>query len=134
MLGELRDSLSFYHERKDYDLFRQFFVYLKNHARDGHPKLPYFSYEQFAKAYSEFRSYMEQNQIDSQAEFQTADSLLQFLYELNVIFYKTQGAKAQIWKTSFASRTRGDIRPRVAIGGEYRMHRGLARAIYPEFL
>ena len=66
--------------------------------------------------------------------FGKPERFLQLLYELGLVFYEAQGADRQIWKTYADAKADGDFRPQVRLDGNYRLHRGLARAIYKDFL
>jgi len=146
LLGEIRDSLAFYTDVSDYIVFIQFFHHLERRlpqseiASTKHPgttflrRYPTFSHDDYRLAYREYLDYLEKNKIGVPEMFGKPERFLQLLYELGLVFYEAQGADRQIWKTYADAKADGDFRPQVRLDGNYRLHRGLARAIYKDFL
>jgi len=146
LLGEIRDSLAFYTDVSDYIVFIQFFHHLeqrlpqietpstRNPGITFRRRLPTFSHEDFAAAYNQYITYLEASKISIPEMFGKSERFLQLLYELGLVFYEAQGADRIIWKTYADAKAEGDFRPQVRLDGNYRLHRGLARAIYKDFL
>jgi hypothetical protein len=146
LLGEIRDSLAFYTDVSDYIVFIQFFHHLEHrlpHIETPstlHPgktftrRIPMFSHEDFGAAYREYIAYLEATKISVPEMFGRQERFLQLLYELGLVFYEAQGANYVIWKTYADAKAEGDFRPQVRLDGNYRLHRGLARAIYKDFM
>lgn len=102
LLGEIRDNLAFYHPASD-----------------------------FVQAYKEFVGHLESQGNSKPLIFQSADYVLQLLFELNIIAYidgYRDGTPFQRWY--FKERSHANIRPKVKINATYRMHKGIAQALY----
>lgn len=127
LLGEIRDNLSFYHPASDFDLFRNFFEYLKPYVNDKRE----FDYGKFAEAYNNFADHLNEQKLAIPLIFQSTDYVLQLLFELNIIAYlemADDGKPYQRWY--FKERSHANIRPKVKINGRYKMHKGIAQALY----
>ena len=121
LLGEVKDFLAFYHSDKDYELFLKFFEYLNGKAS--------FDYNDFLNSFEEFATYIEKNEISIPKFFESSDSFLQFLFDLNIICYieDTEDEHPHIhW--SFRERTYSNINPKVKEGVRYSIHYGLQKA------
>ena len=128
LLGEIRDNLAFYHPASDFDIFRNFFEYLKPYVEK---KRREFNYADFTEAYNNFIKHLNEQGIAKPLIFQSADYVLQLLFELNIIAYlddSVSGVPLQRWY--FKERSHANIRPKVKINGKYRMHKGIADALY----
>lgn len=130
LLGEVRDSLLFYYQVKEIELFRQFFEFLVDHV-DRRSRT--FEYRSFITAYDNTISYIRRNDLSVPVIFETADKFLQVLYEQNVIGFLEEGYTPgrMINRWSFRERSFANIRPKVSTGVLYRIHFGIARALYP---
>ncbi|MCP9750172.1 P-loop ATPase, Sll1717 family [Ferruginibacter sp. HRS2-29] len=121
LLGEIKDYLAFYHSDKDYELFLKFFEYLNGKAQ--------FNYDEFMFCYEQFALHIEKNNIDTPKFFESSDSFLQFLFDLNIICYveETEDYEPHIhW--SYRERTYSNINPKVKEGVKYSIHYGLQKA------
>jgi len=128
LLGEIRDNLAFYHPASDFDLFRNFFQYLKPYVD---VKWREFKYNDFVLAYDKFITHIDKQGNSKPLIFQSADYVLQLLFELNIIAYiedYRDGVPYQRWY--FKERSHANIRPKVKINATYRMHKGIAQALY----
>lgn len=149
LLGEVKSQISFYHSAEDYELFVQFFAFLKGKAS--------FSYEQYLSAYQNFEAFMDRNDLRKPHFFENADSFLQLLYELNVICYKERVENSSDidfewdstldWDTKsardvnkgsnhevfiswcFRERSFAKLSPKVKTHVRYSVHFGLAKAL-----
>jgi hypothetical protein len=125
MLGEVKDQLSFYHTSEDYELFLKFFGYLKGK--------PSFSYDEYIEAYNAFDEFIKRNRIKKPVFFDTADTFLQFLYELNVLCYKERLDDANNYSNfirwSFRERSFTNLSPKVKTHVRYSVHFGLGKAL-----
>lgn len=128
-MGEIRDNLSFYHPASDFDLFRNFFQYLKSFVDK---KWREFNYIGFIQAYGQFTDHLDKQGINPKPLiFQSGDYVLQLLFELNIIAYideVNRDIPYQRWY--FKERSHANIRPKVKINATYRMHKGIAQALY----
>ena len=120
LLGEIKDYLAFYHSDKDYELFLKFFEYLSGKAN--------FTYDEYLNAYDEFATYIENDNIDVPYFFESSDSFLQFLYDLNIVCYIEDTENDTHIHWSFRERTYSNINPKVKEGVRYSIHYGLQKA------
>lgn len=121
LLGELRDSLMFYYDEREYEIFLKFFEYLRGGIK--------FDYATYIGAYAEFNQFLISQQADIPKVMETAEEFLQFLYEQNVLCFKEQGEDEPFIRWCFRERTLADISPKVKIGQEYEIHYGLANTL-----
>lgn len=123
LLGEVKDQLSFYHSKEDYDTFLNFFNYLHGSSR--------FDYDEYIKAYQELLEFLNKNSIKVPKFFESPDSFLQFLYELNVIAYEEYIEELDrfFYRWCFRERSTSNVSPKVMTHKKYRIHYGLARAL-----
>ncbi len=130
LLGEIKDSLAFYYEVKDYELFLKFFEFLNKYITTRGKR---FSYDDFINAYDDLIQYMKRNEQQIPIIFETADIFLQFLYELNIIAYLEQSHTSkgleEFFTWSFRVRSYANIRPKVRTRLHYILHSGIARAL-----
>lgn len=118
LLGEIKDQMCFYYSAEEYEHFLSFFTFLK-----GSSRLDYSSYLQAFQSFAEAH-----NNLPKFAK--SANTFLQFLYDLNVIGYKetTEDGKSQFhW--CFRDRTPANISPKVKIGVDYIIFKGLQKAL-----
>ncbi len=121
LAGEIKDSLSFYHTPREYELFLKFFEYLEGEWA--------FTYEEYIQAYDGFIRFLEFNKFKKPTFFESADTFLQYLYELNVICYIEETVDAEpLFRWCFRERSNANISPKVKTGVRYRIHYGLERA------
>lgn len=121
LLGEVKDYLAFYHSDSDYELFLKYFEFHNGKA--------HFTYDEFMYTYNQFADYIEKNDIDIPAFFESSDKFLQFLYDLNIICYieDTDDSDTHIhW--SYRDRSYSNINPKVKEGVRYSIHYGLQKA------
>jgi len=126
LLGEIRDQLLFYYSQDEYDVFLQFFTYLKGKSK--------FSYDEFVDAYNEYIAEMAALNRTVPKFFETSDTFLQFMYEQNVICYKEASEKGsqsseKFIRWCFRERTLSNMAPKVRIGVEYEVFYGLTKAL-----
>jgi len=121
LLGEVKDQLSFYYTSNDYELFLKFFEYLKGKSK--------FSYEEYISAYQNFVKYLDTNSIKRPNFFEAPDVFLQFLYELNVIFFIEKKAGGNFIRLCFRERNPTNISPKVITHQTYQIHYGLIEAL-----
>jgi hypothetical protein len=117
LLGEIKDQLSFYYTDNDYQLFLKFFEYLKGKSQ--------FSYDEYLSAYQAFVGYLDSNSIRRPKFSEAPDVFLQFLYELNVIFYIEKVSGGNFIRLCLRERTPTNISPKVKTHQTYQIHYGL---------
>ena len=117
LLGEIKDQLSFYYTDNDYQLFLKFFEYLNGKSE--------FSYDEYLTAYQAFVGYLDSNLIKRPKFSEAPDVFLQFLYELNVIFYIEKVLGGNFIRLCLRERTSTNISPKVKTHQTYQIHYGL---------
>ena len=121
LLGEVKDHLSFYYRRSDYEIFLKFFQYLNGRSR--------FSYDDYLKAYGAFDRFL-QRQSSERPEFcSSPDEFLQFIYELNVVAYILDTHDKPFFGYCFRERSPSNISPKVRTHARYDVHYGLMKAL-----
>jgi hypothetical protein len=121
LLGEVKDQLSFYYTSNDYELFLKFFEYLKGRSQ--------FSYEEYMGAYQNFVKYLDTNSIKRPKFVEAPDVFLQFLYELNVIFFIEKKAGGNFIRLCLRERNPTNISPKIITHQTYQVHYGLIEAL-----
>lgn len=121
LLGEVKDQLSFYYTNNDYELFLKFFEYLKGKSQ--------FSYDEYISAYKNFVNYLDTNSIERPKFFEAQDVFLQFLYELNVIFYIEKVVGGNFIRLCLRERNLTNISPKVKTHQTYQIYYGLIEAL-----
>ncbi len=121
MLGEIKDSLSFYYDESEYQTFLKFFEYL-----DGNSK---FDYHKFLTAYAEFMRFVSDKNTEIPDFMGSAEELLQFLYDQNILSYLEETADGRFIRWCFIERSPSNISPKVKTHLNYEIHYGLANAL-----
>ena len=123
LLGEVKDHLSFYYSDKDYELFLKFFEFLNGAVQ--------FSYEAYCNAYNAFREFARRNNRAVPAFFDTADIFLQFLYELNILFFTEQmeNGPLPLFRLCLRERSYSNLSPKVKTNRDYEIFYGISRAL-----
>jgi len=122
LLGELRDQLAFYYSGDQYEDFLQFFEFLFGKTR--------FDYERYIEAFELFSEDMKSRDRSRPSFMGTANSFLQFLYEMNVISYQESGeGHGHFIHWCFRERTTGKLAPKVKTDCVYEVHYGLVPAL-----
>ena len=121
MLGEVKDYLSFYYAPSDYELFLKFFEHLRGSRR--------FTYEEYLSAYRSFMAYVNSNPVKCPAFFDSADTFLQFLYELSIICYVEETEVEPFARWCYRERSYANVSPKVKVGLRYEIHYGVGKAL-----
>jgi hypothetical protein len=79
LLGEIRDSLLFYYDEKQFELFLRFFSYLNGRSK--------FTYEEYTGAFAEFSQFLDNQDISAPEFMRSEEEFLQFIYDLNIICF-----------------------------------------------
>lgn len=106
MLGEIKDQLLFYYRTEEYELLLKFFE-----VANGRPK---FDYAAYLDLYRKFRAVIGKSDADLPLFLRTSSSLLQFLYDLNIISYveRPDGDRPYV-RWCFRERSYANISPKV---------------------
>lgn len=137
VLGEIEDQTRFYYSQAEWQQFKDF--------NDGYLSTKIdkrgltFDYDSFVDAHSKFLHFSEKNGLELAPSFRTADSLLQFMFDLNVIgYYATRelaGGQTRFFTNySFRQRSLANLKPKLPVGSDHRyvMHYGVARALFTD--
>lgn len=119
LMGEIKDYLSFYYSDSDYELFRKFFDYLEGSNE--------FDYPFYNSAFKRFEDYIEKNEITRPKFFETADTFLQFLFDLNIICYVENVNGKRFIRWCFRERNYSNLSPKVKSDCVYQLHYGLIK-------
>jgi hypothetical protein len=119
LMGEIKDYLAFYYAEKDYELFRKFFDFLEGKKE--------FDYVFFSNAFENFEEYLTKNNIAKPKFFESSDTFLQFLYDLNIICYIENAGKDKYIRWCFRERNYSNISPKVKADCVYQTHYGLIK-------
>jgi cold shock CspA family protein len=121
LLGEIKDSLSFYYDEEEVELFVKFFEYLDGSHR--------FNYDKYLDAFERFSSFLITQGRDRPSYMRTADEFLQFLYDQNILCFIERAEDESFIRWCFLERTPSNISPKVKIDVDYEIHYGLANAL-----
>ncbi len=122
LLGEVKDHISFYYTKEEYEAFLKFFEFLHGATT--------FYYAEFCQAYTELAAYLNSISMKLPTFFESANTFLQFLYDLNVISYveEMQDGSTHIhW--CYRERNYANICPKIKTHQKYELHYGLAKAL-----
>ena len=119
LMGEIKDYLYFYYSDNDYELFRKFFDFLEGKTR--------FDYKFFNSAFRSFEDYITKNNIVRPKFFETADTFLQFIYDLNIICYIEHASGHEYIRWCFRERNYSNISPKIKADCSYQIHYGLIK-------
>lgn len=120
-LGEIKDHLSFYYPSSDYEDFLKFFQYLEGNSR--------FTYDQYTEAYNNYLESFQKNRLMPPGFCASADSFLQFLYEMNVIGYVVDTDDKPYFGWCYRERSPSNISPKVKTGVRYDSHYAVMKAL-----
>lgn len=121
LLGEVKDSLSFYYSDAEYQIFLKFFEYL-----DGHKS---FDYGKYLAAYANLMRYLKNQGTEPPGFMSSAEEFLQFLYDLNVLCYIEHSEQEKFFRWCFIERDMTNISPKVKTHSNYEIHYALANAL-----
>ena len=121
LMGEIKDYLSFYYSTNDYEFFRKFFEFLSRKSE--------FDYEFFLEAFVKLEDYIIRNNYQKPQFFETADTFLQFLYDLNIICYIEKCEDKSFIRWCFRERNYSNISPKVKANCRYSIHKGFLKSL-----
>lgn len=121
LLGEIKDQISFYYTDDEYQLFLKFFDYLQGKSE--------FTYFEYISAYSEFVKFLQSNSIVKPKFSESPDAFLQFLYELNVIFFLEKRDGGTFVRICLRERNPTNLFPKVQTHQTYKVHYGLTEQL-----
>jgi hypothetical protein len=121
LLGEVKDHLSFYYPADDWEKFMRFFHYFNGQWS--------FTYEEYLVSYQEFVDFLVRNHETTPTFAATADLLLQFLYDLNILCYVAESEDHPFFGWCFKERSATNLAPKVKTRAKYEIHFGLRKAL-----
>jgi cold shock CspA family protein len=121
VLGEVKDSLSFYYDENDYQSFLKFFEYLDGNNR--------FDYHKFLSAYADFIGAMASQEKKTPDFMESPEDFLQFLYDQNVLCFIEEASDERFIRWCFIERSPSNISPKVKTHMVYEIHYALANAL-----
>lgn len=123
LLGEVRNYSAFYMNGEDFPKYLKFFQFL-----DGRSKL---SFDEFSIAFEKFKEWAEGEKFHATEYLRDAESLLQLLYDVNVIGYSESiaGDRETYYHWSYRERSANNIAPQVKTTGTLTINSGIAKAL-----
>lgn len=126
---EVKESLVFYHSRSYFGFFITFFSYLKDYVDLNSLE---FSYDSYVNAFTKFANYFNTKKDSQKIHiYESHDTFLQILYELNIISYIEESNKSSQYRI-FRWYFRRDIviepHSYVRTHCNYKLHNGMAAA------
>jgi hypothetical protein len=121
LMGGIRDQLSFYYNKEDYNMFLKFFSFLNGRFE--------FDYGYFISTYNKFTDYVLENHTDIPEFIETSDGFLQFLYDTNIICYIEDYEYEPFFRWCYRERSPSNISPKVKPAARYSIHYGLHKAL-----
>ena len=126
LMGSIRDQLSFYYTNEEYETFLAFFQFLNGKAQ--------FSYKVYLNAYEKFIDYILEKRNSIPEFVETDEKFLQFLYDTNVICFIEKTELEPLFRWCYRERSISNISPKVRLGVEYRVHKGLLKELNLGFM
>lgn len=123
LLGEVRNYAAFYMTQEDFTIYMKFFQYLDGKSR--------FKMADFEKAHAGFSAWAAGEQIRARDYQRDPESLLQFLYDVNLIGYSEDqvGGGDRFFHWSFRERSLNNIAPKVKSSGTLMLNPGALKAL-----
>jgi hypothetical protein len=123
LLGEVKNYASFYLSSTDFAIYLKIFQYLDGKSR--------FSLLQFEEAFQKFSPWVAGEEVKNKDYLRDAESLLQFLYEVNIIGYHETASvdNQEFYHWAYRERTINNFAPKVKTSGELILNPGIAKAI-----
>jgi len=123
LLGEVRNYAAFYMHGEDFQKYIKFFQFLDGQQR--------FNFDQFSTAFHNFKNWANGEKFDATTYLRDPESLLQFLYDVNVIGYsetiENDGDVYYHW--SYRERSANNIAPQVKTTGTLTVNPGISKAL-----
>ncbi|MDP3671977.1 MAG: hypothetical protein Q8R69_20090 [Telluria sp.] len=123
LLGEVKNYASFYMTAMDFSIYLKIFQYL-----DGKPS---FSMMEFEAAFQNFIKWVNGEEVKNKEFLRDSESLLQFLYEVNVIGYHEIAGKdkADFYHWAYRERSINNLSPKVKTTGDLILNPGISKAL-----
>jgi hypothetical protein len=121
LLGEVKDHLAFYYPAQDWENFLKIFQFFYGRWS--------FTYDEYLSTYNGYEQFLSRNNQAKPTFAATADSLLQFLFDLAVLCYIAEAEDERFFGWCFRERTATNIAPKVRTHVRYKIHFGLRKAL-----
>lgn len=121
LLSEIKDQILFYYSEEEYQIFYNFFQFLKGRID--------FNYDQFNAAYNEYYQSLVDSKVEAPKYLHSSDVFLQFLYDNNLIAYIEETKNESFIRWCFRERNYTNVNPKVAYQSRYTIHYGLHKAL-----
>lgn len=123
LLGEVKNYAAFYMPQEDFNKYLKFFQYLDGRSR--------FTMDDFRVAFGKFKGWANGEKFNATTYLRDAESLLQLLYDVNVIGYSesvvNDGETFFHW--SYRERSANNVAPQIKTTGELVLNPGIAKAL-----
>ena len=123
LLGEVKNYAAFYMRQEDFNKYLKFFQYL-----DGKPR---FTMDEFRDAFGNFKGWANGEKFYATDYLRDAESLLQLLYDVNVIGYSeaTFNDGETFFHWSYRERSVNNVAPKVKTTGILMLNPGISKAL-----
>ncbi|MGX9713423.1 P-loop ATPase, Sll1717 family [Janthinobacterium lividum] len=123
LLGEIKNYSAFYMAQDDFNKYLKFFQYLNGKSK--------FSMTEFNSAFKLFKAWADGESFSATLYLRDSDSLLQLLYDINVVGYSenVEGGGGTFFHWSYRERSANNIAPKVKTTGLLILNPGIAKAL-----
>ena len=123
LLGEVKNYAAFYMHQEDLNKYLKFFQYLDGKSR--------FGMDEFREAFKAFKAWAGGETFFATEYLRDAESLLQFLYDVNVIGYSEAVDKdgGTFFHWSYRERSANNIAPQVKTSGTLMLNPGISKSL-----
>lgn len=121
LMGTIKDQIQFYYSNKDYEMFLNFFDFLKGYYQ--------FNYDDYITAYNKFTELILEKHDNIPEFVETQEKFIQFLYDNNIICYSDETESQTFYRWCYRERSSSNIFPKVKLNSKYRIHYGLFKAL-----
>ena len=123
LLGEVKNYANYYITNAEFDTYASFFQKLNGSTK--------FNYSDFCMAFEQFMMSSSTKSLTLNNAAITAESFLQFWYDVNVIGYTEplQGGSNNYYHWSLRERSPSKVMPKIKVNCTYLVHPGVAKAL-----
>lgn len=123
LLGEVRNYAAFYMTQDDFSKYLKIFQYLNGSSK--------FVMSDFRDAFDLFKKWAQGEKFNATEYLRDAESLLQLLYDVNLVGYSEElaGANENFFHWSYRERSANNIAPQVKTSGKLMLNPGVSKAL-----